>query len=176
MTGGKLGRYLGSALENFARKIMEQADVFPPPPLPPTATITPLTSAPAMIAFGLEMKNCAGSKIGEVLLGQSYVYRAEHRAEDGTLTVLAVELVPLNNRQWMVKDIKGVKNCRPAPSVLQIILTHLHALGAVSTGGARTARARELGHLLGVYRWDAFDLDLLETHDLEVALETREAA
>lgn len=154
-----------SALEKFARKAIEHADVFPPPPLPPSAVITPLTSAPALIAFGVEMKNCAKSKIGEILLGQSYVYRAEHRAEDGMLTVLAIELIPLNNRQWMVKDIKSFNNCRPTPSVLQMILTHLHGLGAVSPGSACTARARELGHLLGVYRWDAFDLDLLEMHE-----------
>ena len=139
----------GSALENFARKAVEQADVFPPPPLPPSATITPLTSAAALIALGAEMGNCARTKIGEVLLGLSYIYRAEHRAEDGTLTVLAVELVPLNTRQWMVKDIKGVKNCRPMPLVLQMILTHLHALGAVSPGSACTAADQRAGALVG---------------------------
>jgi hypothetical protein len=166
----------GSALENFARKAVEQADVFPPPPLPPSATITPLTSAPALIALGAEMGNCARTKIGEVLLGLSYIYRAEHRAVDGTRTPLAIELVPLSSGQWMVREIKGVKNRSPTPQALRAILGRLHALGAVSPGSICTERTRELSSLLGVFRWNAFDFAAMELDALEEALETREAA
>lgn len=163
----------GSGLENFARRVIEKADVFPSPPLPANSDIIPLTSAAALIALGQEMGNCARSKIGEVLLGLSYLYRAEHRAEDGTLMLLAIELVPLSSGQWMVREVKGCKNQRPPTPVLRGILGRLHALGAVSPGSVCAERTRDLSSLLGVYRWDAFDLALLET---EEPFEMREAA
>ena len=151
----------GSMLESFARRVIEQADVFPLPPLPPSADITPLTSASALISFGKEMGNCAGTKIGEVLLGLSYLYRAEYRGEDGTLALLAIELAPLSSGQWMVKEIKGVKNRSPTKQALRAILGRLHALGAVSLGSAGSERTRSLSNLLGVYRWDALEPTLM---------------
>ena len=169
----------GSMLESFARRVIEQADVFPPPPLPPSADITPLTSASALISFGKEMGNCAGTKIGEVLLGLSYLYRAEHRAQDGTWTPLAIELAPLSSGQWMVREIKGVKNRSPTKQALRAILGQLHALGAVSLGSAVSEPTRSLSSLLGVYRWDALELALMETDEPSPAddpSETRVAA
>ena len=152
----------GSALESFARRVIEQADVFPPPPLPSSVDVTPLTSAAALIAFGVEMGNCARSKIGEVLLGLSYLYRVEHTAKDGTLTVIAVDLAPLNNGQWMIREIKGVKNRRPDSSVLRAVVRRLHALGAISQGRPANDFTKALSSLLGVYRWDMMDLSDLE--------------
>ncbi|MCJ2074909.1 hypothetical protein MKK68_04475 [Methylobacterium sp. E-016] len=89
---------------------------------------------------------------------------------------MAIELVPLSRGQWMVREIKGVKNRSPTPQALRAILGRLHALGAVSPGSICTERTRELSSLLGVFRWNAFDFAALELNELEEALETREAA
>src|SRR6185295_8497871 len=73
----------GSGLEKFARRWVERADVFPPPPFPACADVRPLTSAAQMIEVGRAFGNCVQtpSKIAEVLLGYAYHYVVEHRAE-----------------------------------------------------------------------------------------------
>lgn len=163
----------GSSLERYAQKAIEQADRLPDPPLLHADDVQPLTTAQALIAFGAEMKNCSRTKISEVVLGMSYIYRVEHRGIDGTLTILAVSLSPLSDGRWMVCEIKGVKNRRPDTSVLRAVVRRLHTLGAVSPESAVGKRTKALSEVLGVYRWNMPDLGDLEedkpTDDTEAA-------
>lgn len=152
----------GGGLEGCARRIIERADVFPPPPLPPAEGVVPLTTAEALIRFGDELQNCARTKIAEVLLGASYIYRVEIWGSDGTLTPFAVELVPLSDGTWMIKEIRGRKNHQPEASILRQVVLRLHALGAVSQGCSTNAHRKTLSSLLGVYRWDLTDLTCVE--------------
>src|SRR4051812_2477075 len=48
----------GSGLEQFARRWLERAVVFPPPPFPAREGVTPLTSAAQMIEVGRGFGNC----------------------------------------------------------------------------------------------------------------------
>jgi hypothetical protein len=154
----------GSPLETFARKAIEKADRFPPPPFLPAEGIQPLTSAAELIAFGREMGNCSAKKIAEVLLRLSCLYRVEQQTKDGGTMVLAVELVPLSNGLWLIQEIKAAKNERPPTPVLRAVLERLHALGAMSSGAPQVfERTKALAGLLGVYRYEPFDLALLET-------------
>src|SRR4051794_19190755 len=90
----------GSALETFARRWVERADAFPPPPFPASADVRPLTSADQMVAVGREFNNClkTSSKIAEVLLGYAYHYVVEYRAErDAAPKRYVVEITPLSD-------------------------------------------------------------------------------
>jgi hypothetical protein len=160
----------GSPLENFAQRAIEQADRFPVPPLPFAEDVQPLTSAKALIAFGIEMKNCARTKISETLLGVAYIYRLEHREADGSLTVLAADLSPLSDGRWMVRELKGKKNKKPNANILRWAIRRLHSLGAVSPGTHTNKRRSELSSLLGVYRWDMRELDALDDEASEEAV------
>jgi hypothetical protein len=153
----------GTPLQTFARNAIEKADRFPPPPLVPASDVQPLTSAADLIAFGREMGNCAAKKLPEVLLGLTYVYRVEHRNNDGTTRVLALELFPLSDGQWITSDLRGPKNALPPAPVRRAVLERLRTLGAVALGAPHAQESsRGLAELFNVHRFEPLDLALLE--------------
>jgi len=73
---------------------------FPPPPLPGTKEILPLTEPMALLEEGHQMHHCAASYAAEVAEGRTYIYR-----------VLAPERATLELRArptgWTVAQLKG---------------------------------------------------------------------
>jgi hypothetical protein len=157
----------GSGLEQFARRWLERADVFPPPPFPAREGVTPLTSAAQMIEVGRGFGNCLqmSSKIAEVLLGYAFHYVVEDRGEGkGEPLRYVVELTPLSNGCWVIGTIEGVKDRRVSSEAKAVVLRRMRELGALApTNPARHPDAKALESTLGVYRFEPFDL-----HDLEV--------
>jgi hypothetical protein len=152
-------------LDRFARTWTQKADRFPPPPFPASEGITPLTSAAAMISTAREFKNCIGTadKIGEVLIGRTYYYIVEHRADgDHNPTRWVVEVSPLSSGDWVVSEIEGVKGSGRSPAIMAAIVRRVTAMGALMpTNPAGHTEARELEAVLGIYHFGRTDLAAL---------------
>src|SRR3954454_13992361 len=125
----------GSALETFARRWVERADVFPPPPFPASPGVEPLTSAAQMVAVGRTFNNClrTSSKVAEVLLGYAYHYVVEHRADrDAAPTRYVVEITPLSDGRWVVGTMEAVKHRRIPDQARAAVLRRMLELGALA--------------------------------------------
>src|SRR4051812_29516160 len=146
----------GSGLEQFARRWLERADVFPPPPFPASPGVEPLTSAAQMVAAGRAFGNClkGSSKIAEVLLGYAYHYVVEHRADrDAAPTRYVVEITPLRDGRWVVGTVEAVKRGRIPDAAKATVLACMRELGALTpTNPDRYPEAKALEATLGVYR------------------------
>jgi hypothetical protein len=118
-------------IERFAQRMLQKADRFPPPPLPPQLDFIPITSAAEMIRLGREMRNCLGSsRIPHALLGMASFYRTEVRIGGNVLPVV-VELTPLSNGTWAVEGVYAPGNHKPPGPVMVPLIRRLMALGAV---------------------------------------------
>jgi len=73
---------------------------FPPPPVPGTPNIVPLTSAYDLAQEGQEQQNCAGSYLNQVVRGHTYIYKVL-MPERATL-----ELVRTRDGTWMRGQLK----------------------------------------------------------------------
>jgi hypothetical protein len=153
-------------LDEFAQKWIEKADRFPPPPLPRQNGLMPLMTAVEMIEVGREMKNCLGTKIGEVVLGFAYYYRMDVTPLIGEAETVAIELNPLSNGTWAVAGVFGRNNRAPSPDVKAVVINCLVGAGAVVAGNpALHPNAKELATPLGVFRYGDFELFALEGQD-----------
>lgn len=167
-----------SVLETFARKAIERADRFPPPPIPAQNGIRPLMTATEYRDFGKAMGNCCGDKVAEALMGMIAIFEVKHHAEDGTEHILAVSLTPMVDGQWEVSDVKLARNVQPPEAVQRAVLGRFRSLGALVSGPALWGPYRaDLSALLGIYRWGALDGCLRDLEQAEAdALEELEVA
>ncbi|WP_457089899.1 hypothetical protein [Microvirga sp. P5_D2] len=155
-------------LDDFAQKWIEKADRFPPPPLPRQNGLMPLTTAVEMIEVGREMKNCLGTKIGEVVLGFAYYYRMDVTPLIGEAESVVIELNPLSNGTWVVAGISGRSNRAPSPDAKAVVINCLLRAGAiVARNPALHPKAKELAQPLGVFRYGDFELFALEDQDMQ---------
>ncbi|TXN17209.1 hypothetical protein FV219_00855 [Methylobacterium sp. WL122] len=157
----------GGPLEGFAKKVIMWADQFPAPPIPACKNLRPMTSAAELVSLGKTMGNCAATKVAEALLGLSAIYQITHESDDGTVTMLAVELVPLR-RGWMVAQVKLAENRKPPRDVLRATLDRLENAGIMVPGPAPLSDYNDdLANVLGVYRYEPLDDALCDGHDDE---------
>ena len=148
----------GSILDRFARKILERADRLPEPPLPECKDLCPLRTAAEVTEFGTRMKNCAPTKLIEIVLGLFYIYEMRHDFGNDTIVPLAVSLTPLTNGGWVVADVTMRNNQRPPAHMLRAVLDRLQDLGLVVAGPSLAAPYRQdVARLLGVHRWAPID-------------------
>lgn len=105
---------LAAQAERRARRILQQAQrPFPPPPLPGTQEIEPLTSAAALLAEGAEQHNCVGGYTSLVLTGRIYVYRVLHPDR----ATLSIRLGP--DGSWRRSELAAKGNTPAPPAVVR---------------------------------------------------------
>ena len=84
---------------------------FPPPPLPGTASIVPLTTAKDLKEQGRRQSNCVGSYEAAVRSGACYIYRVL-RPESATLSITN------SAYGWHIHALLGHANRRVKPATL----------------------------------------------------------
>ncbi len=77
---------------------------FPPPPVPGTPGIIPITSAAELKQEGQVQQNCVATYIPNVIRGTCYIYRVT-MLERATLSI-----VPTSDGGWRRAELKGTKN------------------------------------------------------------------
>ncbi len=87
---------------------------FPPPPLPGTELVVPITTSDALVEEGRTMRHCIGSFASRVARGQVYVYQllAPERA-----TVA----IALREGRWDVLDVRGHANVLASEPALRAV-------------------------------------------------------
>jgi hypothetical protein len=99
---------------DHARRAAEEAIPFPPPPLPGTPDILPLTTAADLVQEGEEMRHCVAIYGPRVWAGECYVYRVLRP------TRATVSLVR-QGRRWELEQVAGIANAEvPANTVATV--------------------------------------------------------
>ncbi len=95
---------------------------FPPPPLPGTEEIVPITNLEALALEGQEQKHCILRCTAGVHSGKAYIYKVlgENRA-----TVLIRPEHREHRTTWFLCDCRGTANSRPGSTTLRKIETWL---------------------------------------------------
>jgi len=137
----RLGRHLprlrswadvSSIEDEYLRRFGQPTPVeFPPPPLPGTELVVPITTSDALVAEGRTLHHCIGSFAARVTCGQVYVYQllAPERA-----TVAIVRRAV----RWELLDMRGDKNVIPAEPAQRAVQAWLEG----AQGEEREADAR----------------------------------
>jgi hypothetical protein len=99
---------------DHARRAAEEAIPFPPPPLPGTADILPLTTAADLVQEGEEMRHCVAIYGPRVRAGECYVYRVLRP------TRATVSLVRQGQR-WELEQVAGIANADVPDEVLEAV-------------------------------------------------------
>ena len=84
---------------------------FPPPPLPGTTSIVPVTTLKELQAEGKKQRNCVGSYAARIRNGECYVYRVLDPGR-ATLSLCAKDY------EWHISELKGRANCVVSPATL----------------------------------------------------------
>jgi len=79
------------------------AQDFPPPPLPETAQIRAIRSAPMLKSEGRAMRHCCGAYVDRVVRGNAYFYHM-------TWPERATICIQRSGRQWRLEQAKGFAN------------------------------------------------------------------
>jgi len=149
-------------MDRLVGRWIAKADRFPPPPLPPAEDVRALSTAAAMIECGRDFGNClkTASKIGEALLGYAYHYVVDHRADDGTVSQVIVELTPLSTGDWVIGTIEVHQRNGLSTEVRTAVIKRMAALGAVTPHNPNGySQARRLHSILGIYHLGLADLE-----------------
>ena len=137
----RLGRHLprlrswadvSSIEDEYLRRFGQPTPVeFPPPPLPGTELVVPITTSDALVAEGRTLHHCIGSFAARVTCGQVYVYQllAPERA-----TVAIVRRA----ERWELLEMRGDKNVIPAEPAQRAVQAWLEG----AQGEEREADAR----------------------------------
>lgn len=159
---------VGKSLQTFLSNSITRAERLPEPPVPAAEDLRPLTTAADLREFGLRMRNCAADKIAEAALGLSYVYEVTHREEDGTATILAVELTPLTDA-WMVNQIKLKDNQRPKRHIVQAVCARLRSMGILIPGPPSSSLfTRSMARQLSVFYINGLEYSDLGSDDWDI--------
>jgi hypothetical protein len=151
-----------------AQRWLAKADRFPNPPFPATAGLVPLATARQMTDTGEEMRNCLGTKIGEVLLGFSSYYKGEVEIARSGSSPAVVEVTPVSDGRWMVAGVHGPRHRSLPPEVVHKVVQPLLDQGALVCAAARP-EAEKLASALGIHRWDEFRLPVIPDQGQEQA-------
>jgi hypothetical protein len=102
-------------------------DRFPPPPVPGSAAIQPITTIEDLLAEGETMHNCVGSYAVKVMRGDSYIYRvlAPQRA--------TLEIIPLDG-MYLPNQLKTACNGEPAQETREAVEVWLAEENRKGTG------------------------------------------
>ncbi len=158
----------GKSLQTFLNDSITRAERLPEPPVPAAVDLRPLTTAADLREFGLRMRNCAADKIAEAALGLSYVYEVTHREEDGTATILAVELTPLTD-VWMVNQIKLKHNQRPKRHIILAVCARLRSMGILIPGPPSSSLfTRSMARHLSVFYVNGLEYSDLGSDDWDI--------
>lgn len=116
-----------TALYNeFAQSRAENAAVkFPPPPLPGTREIEPITKAKELLKEGIDQRHCAASYDKRVSSGNVYLYRILH-PERATLSIRREGII------WTIDQLKGFANKSVLPETVKHVQRWLVAEQAKS--------------------------------------------
>jgi hypothetical protein len=106
-----------------------------------------------MVEIGASMRNCLGSKVGEVLLGLCYFFVAEVE----TAGPIIVEVSPVSTGSWMISAIHGHRHQSVPPEVVHRVVQPLLGQGAL-VYAATQPEAKKLADMIGVSRWGEFRL------------------
>jgi len=107
------------------KKPAKRLEDFPPPPLPGTEDIVPLTSAAALREEGGEQQNCVGSYARRVRSGRIYVYKVL-RPERATLAIARGA-----RGSWKLADLKAARN-HSVTAATKAAIEHWLALYSIS--------------------------------------------
>jgi hypothetical protein len=88
---------------------------FPPPPLPGTKEIVPITSIMALRAEGKEQYNCVGSYGWRILQGNAYFYRVM-KPQRSTLLIIR-----LADGNWYRSEFKGTNNVAVGRATIRVV-------------------------------------------------------
>jgi hypothetical protein len=121
-----------------------------------------------MAETGTAMKNCLGTKIGEVLLGFAYYYRGEVEAAPSGSTAAIVELTPVSDGRWMVAGVHGPRHRSLPPEIVHKVVQPLLDQGALVCAAVRPD-VQKIADALGVHRWDEFRLPVIKDQNEEEA-------
>ena len=158
----------GKSLQTFLNDSIIRAERLPEPPVPAAVDLRPLTTAADLREFGLRMRNCAADKIAEAALGLSYVYEVTYREEDGTATILAVELTPLTD-VWMVNQIKLKHNQRPKRHIIRAVCARLRSMGILIPGPPSSSLfTRSMARHLSVFYVNGLEYSDLGSDDWDI--------
>lgn len=106
---GALRRAHDSLTERLNRDARTRpSEALPPPPVPGTEMIQPLTSTGDLFAEGDRQHNCVGSYAVRVRTGTFYVYRML-RPERATLAIVRI------GGAWLVDDLRTKRNRQASP-------------------------------------------------------------
>ncbi|MDF1754417.1 MAG: hypothetical protein P1U89_16655 [Verrucomicrobiales bacterium] len=75
------------------------------PPIPPSHTMTPLTTHEDIIAEGREMNHCLATFSLEIAAGSYYAYAINFEGERAT-----VGLRPAGKKRWIIDELRGPRN------------------------------------------------------------------
>jgi hypothetical protein len=143
-------------VETAARRWLEKAGCFPPPPFTNVTGLEPLANAQQVLNVAKCMRNCLKTRIPEAILGMTYFYRTEEASSAPTeMWPVVVEITPLSNGTWTIAGVHGPRNRRPPARLVREVIRPLLDRG-VATSTATRSDAATLQSALGAYRWDAF--------------------
>ena len=91
------------------------SDPFPPPPVPGSKDIVPLTDARALYEEGKEQHNCVASYADRVVRGEVYIYRVLH-PERATLSIRR------SGRRWVLDHLKVACNRKPQYDTYEAVI------------------------------------------------------
>jgi hypothetical protein len=164
-----------SGWNRVTERWLTRADRFPAPPFHGVPGLIPLTSAKDMAETGTAMKNCLGTKIGEVLLGFAYYYKGEVEVDPSGSTPVIVEVTPVSDGRWMIVGVHGPRHRSLPPEIVHKVVQPLLDHGALVCAAARP-EAEKLASALGIHRWDEFRLPLIPDQSDEEAQDEDEVA
>lgn len=98
----------------YGHDLAANGEAFPPPPIPGTPDILPLTTAAELVQEGEEMRHCVAIYAPRVRAGECYVYRVLRP------TRATVSLVR-QGRRWELEQVAGIANADVPDEVLEAV-------------------------------------------------------
>ena len=123
ISGAYTERFGDEALADPVDPAEDLVTPLPPPPIPGTPAIIPLTTAQDILDEATRMKHCVLSLLEDVRKGRCYIYHVAS-PESATLEVSS------SGRSWKLAQLKGPSNRRVQPETLAAVRAWFNSTGA----------------------------------------------